>query len=536
VSRLANPYLPRRPQETVLYGLVKEHWRDFVQHAREAYEAPLPKYVVDEFQKYLTCGDFAEGFVHVQCTTCGDDMAVAFSCKVRGLCPSCAGRRMAGGAAHLVDRVLPTTPVRQYVLAFPYELSGLAATRPEVLAALSRIFWESLLRRYREWAKSAGYAPSAVETGAITGVHRAGASLNVHVHFHLLCLDGIYVADGDTLRFEPAPAPTRAELESLVQRIYARVMKWLSRRGLLRRADDADASNAPPSQSPAEALATAGMQRGTLLTVRESSDGSQQDDAGLAPPPPPRVTDAVTHERFNLHASVHLEAHDDLGRERLCRYLCRPAFSLARLRMRRDGNVSYRVKKASRGRVTERVMTPLEALARLAAIVPPPRYPLLRFHGVLAPRHRWRARIVPQPPSPAKACRVTAWELASGKSTAAEPSGASPPPAGDGRAVFRLEAVEAVVTSSLTTTGKAEQVAPNVLSIAHWERILEGELYAATARIDWRTLLKRTFDTDLRVCVRCGGRLVIRAVVTESASVAKLLAALRRPRAPPAAA
>ena len=101
-------------------------------------------------------------------------------------------------------------------------------------------------------------------------------------------------------------------------------------------------------------------------------------------------------------------------------------------------------------------MTPLEALARLAAIVPPPRYPLSRFHGVLAPRHRWRARIVPQPPGPAKACKVTARELASGKSTAAEPSGAPPSQAGDGRAVFRLEAVEAVVTSSLTTTGKAD--------------------------------------------------------------------------------
>ena len=89
-----------------------------------------------------------------------------------------------------------------------------------------------------------------------------------------------------------------------MQRVYARVMKWLSRRGLLRGADEADASNAPPSQSPAEALASAGMQRGTLLTVRESGDGSSQDDAGLAPPPPPRVTDAVTHERFNLLSGV----------------------------------------------------------------------------------------------------------------------------------------------------------------------------------------------------------------------------------------
>ena len=42
---------------------------------------------------------------------------------------------MAGTATHLVDCVLPAVPVRQYVLAFPYELLGLAATRPEVLRA-----------------------------------------------------------------------------------------------------------------------------------------------------------------------------------------------------------------------------------------------------------------------------------------------------------------------------------------------------------------------------------------------------------------
>ena len=51
------------------------------------------------------------------------------------------------------------------------------------------------------------------------------------------------------------------------------------------------------------------------------------------------------------------------------------------------------------------------------------------------------------------------------------------------------------------------------------------------SRIDWRSLLKRSFDVDLRVCVRCGGKLTVRAVFTDPASVAKLLAALRRPRA-----
>ena len=156
----------------------------------------------EEFRKYLACGDFSRGFVHVQCPVCREDKAVAFSCKLRGLCPTCAGRRMAGTAAHLVDCVLPapSSPVRQYVLAFPYELSGLAATRPDVLRALSRIFWEALRRRYQRWTKRAGYATTRVETGAATGVHRAGASLNVHVHFHVLCLDGVYVeAEGGTV-------------------------------------------------------------------------------------------------------------------------------------------------------------------------------------------------------------------------------------------------------------------------------------------------------------------------------------------------
>lgn len=122
--------------------------------------------------------------------------------------PSRAGRRMAGTAALLVDCVLPAASVRQYVLAFPYELSGLAALRPDVLRALSRIFWEALRRPYVRWAKHAGHATTRVETGAVTGVHRTGASLSMHVHFHVLCLDGVCVeaeAEGGTLRFEAAP-------------------------------------------------------------------------------------------------------------------------------------------------------------------------------------------------------------------------------------------------------------------------------------------------------------------------------------------
>jgi hypothetical protein len=39
-------------------------------------------------------------------------------------------------------------------------------------------------------------------------------------------------------------------------------------------------------------------------------------------------------------------------------------------------------------------LEPLELLERLAALVPPPRRPLLAYHGLLAPRAEWRSAIV----------------------------------------------------------------------------------------------------------------------------------------------
>jgi len=52
---------------------------------------------------------------------------VPFSCKGRGFCPSCGGRRMAAQAAHLVDAVLPRVAVRQWVLSLPHRLRYLLA-------------------------------------------------------------------------------------------------------------------------------------------------------------------------------------------------------------------------------------------------------------------------------------------------------------------------------------------------------------------------------------------------------------------------
>lgn len=39
-------------------------------------------------------------------------------------------------------------------------------------------------------------------------------------------------------------------------------------------------------------------------------------------------------------------------------------------------------------------MAPVEFLTRLAALIPPPKFPLVRYHGVLAPNSKWREDVV----------------------------------------------------------------------------------------------------------------------------------------------
>jgi hypothetical protein len=128
----------------------------------------VPRWVEHDFRSYPRCGILAHGFARVRCTDCGHDRLLAFSCKGRGVCPSCNVRRMAEVAAHLTDEVMPPLPVRQWVLPVPKRLwpfaSGPALVRPARAAGrlrggghahpardrwLLRIFDAQCLRRLR---------------------------------------------------------------------------------------------------------------------------------------------------------------------------------------------------------------------------------------------------------------------------------------------------------------------------------------------------------------------------------------------------
>jgi len=99
----------------------------------------------------------------------------------------------------------------------------------------------------------------------------------------------------------------------------------------------------------------------------------------------------------SVDAAVRIEAWARVGPELLVRYCARPPFALERLSRINDSEaVVYRLPEPLPDGCTELVLTPLELLERLAALIPPPRVHRHRYKGVLAPNSLWRAEVTAQ--------------------------------------------------------------------------------------------------------------------------------------------
>jgi hypothetical protein len=86
-----------------------------------------------------------------------------------------------------------------------------------------------------------------------------------------------------------------------------------------------------------------------------------------APPTPQRC---VNEQGFSLHAEVCCAAHQRKKLEHLSRYITRPAIANERLALNRAGQVVLTLKTPYRDGTTHIVMSPLEFMQRLAALVP----------------------------------------------------------------------------------------------------------------------------------------------------------------------
>jgi len=187
-------YTPRDPSGTVLYHVIAEHLETFLASCHDDPEATgLPDYVQREFYDYLRCGILAYGFLRLGCDTCKQELLVPFSCKRRGFCPSCAGRRMAQMAAHLVEQVIPWVPTRQWVVSVPVPLRYWMASSQDLTAKVHTIIRTTVGQYYVNQAVTQGHKRANIHPGSVTFIQRFGSALNLNLHFHVIGLEGVYL-------------------------------------------------------------------------------------------------------------------------------------------------------------------------------------------------------------------------------------------------------------------------------------------------------------------------------------------------------
>ena len=455
-------YNPRHPERTLLYQTIAENFETWFELASAGqfdgqgdHHTPKP-FVRQAFRKYLECGIFAHGFARAWCDDCRHDYFVAYSCKGRGVCPSCNTRRMVETAAHLTDHVFPRLPVRQWVLSVPKRLRYFMQRDGAVLNMVLRIFLRVIAQSLSaNCPGAANVDKAALHIGAVAFIHRFGSSLNGHVHFHVCVVDGV---------FEQVPGEGDADADAQDAAIPAGV--------LFHPATSVDADAVAQVQATLrKRILRAFVGRGLL----ESCDAKDML--------------AYQHSGFSVDAGVCIEADDRAGLERLLRYCARPPFAKERLR-KEGAALVYRCAKQrseptsdKRGaKVDEITLSPLELIARIAALVPPPRTHRHRYFGVLAPNSPHRAAAV----------------------------------------ALAAPAKQVVVQTEPATTGEgAPGVAPLGQAIPPTPEPATPK--RSKAHYLWAVLIARIYEVFPLLCPMCGGQMRLIAFVTDGTQIRRIL-------------
>jgi hypothetical protein len=213
-------YRRRQPESSSLYRIV-HHSRDDLVHQWELRfqhrYGCLRDEVVKTFDEYLNCGVLAHGAARVYCDGCKHSLLIAFSCKRRGVCPSCRAKRAVKFAEHVYSEVIEDVPHRHAVFTIPKRLRVFFKYDRSLNSILFRAAWQAL---------SQVLGVDDRELGAIFTVQTAGEALNYHPHLHGLLADG-YWKDGTFTRF------TELHIEALTQAFAERVLAHLHKRELI---------------------------------------------------------------------------------------------------------------------------------------------------------------------------------------------------------------------------------------------------------------------------------------------------------------
>jgi len=402
---------------------------------------------------------------------------------------------MAMSASHLTDNVLPRVPFRQIVLTVPKRVRFFLQ-QPTHEQGLRRVFLRALEATIR--AACPG-APPGARFGAVVFTHRAGASLNPHLHFHVTASDGTFAIDErDQLVFYEATDLTEAHFESLTETVRQRVLRYLVRHHLL---DDSDAVD---------------------MLEWQGSGG------------------------FSVDGSVTTDKDDRFALERLVRYCARPPWASSRRGPLNANTLVYQLPPGDLYGRDHILLSPLELLKRLALLIPPPRRHRHTYAGVFAPNADLRPLVAATAgPDPELALRLHQAALQMGL---AEELGLEPEPTAatadlldpgrregpDGATSEPQELPEAAATDEHHAAHKPDhRPGQQPGRPAEDTSSKPSKKRARRASVMWAMLLARIFEVLPLLCPVCSNPLKIISFINDPVVIDRILSHLGMPSRPP---
>jgi hypothetical protein len=339
VREAPSVYRPRRPEETFVYRLVRDHFDDFACVHEDRFEArdgtlrPVVRRVVAE---YMDCGILENGFARVRCPECGAEYFCAFSCQTRNFCASCQQKRAELLAEKLREEILAPVGHRHLIFTIPKHLRALFLRDRGLLGILPRLAFETVRRCFRAVLGRPDGVP-----GMVGALQTFGSQLQWNPHIHSLVSDGIFLEGGE---FIPLPLWSE-DFEELLTETYRRLVL-----------DE------------------------LVKAERLSSDFRE------------KLLSFGHGGGFSVYGR-HLILNEEPARlAHMSRYMVRPPVSADRVHESPDGRVLLEIPPDPKTGATVLVLDAMEWLRRLTNQIPDPRSHLVRYYGAYANRCRSRYR------------------------------------------------------------------------------------------------------------------------------------------------
>ena len=216
-------YLHRHPEETPLYQIIYNYQQEFEHHWDELFletYGSLRPCVIKAMNEYQSCGILRFGCARAYCKCCKHSELIAFSCKKRGICASCAAKRSVLFAENLHETVLLDQDHRHLVFTIPKRLRPYFKFDRTLLSILHKCAW-------RAWTQYLNSMIPNSTPALVSAIHTSGSFLDFHPHLHAIALNG---AIDKNSNFIPLTSIDTDQVETLFQQY---VFQALHEKGLI---------------------------------------------------------------------------------------------------------------------------------------------------------------------------------------------------------------------------------------------------------------------------------------------------------------